>query len=742
MMSRAGFKDSAGRIVMALFVLAHPASLFGAAVEPSLAPQIASVFPRGGRQGAAFDIKISGNNLDRVARIEFTSPTIHAEIASSSARQILAHIAIGTRAEPGSIEFRLFTPSGTATGVFVVGTLPEQLESEPNDQIGSAQTIHYPILINGTAAAEDADLFRFEVQAGQTLAFDIAAARNGSPLDPVLAILDEGGREIGYCDDYYIEKDARLEYTFPRAGAYLVRVTPSYSRSITGADYRLSITDQAYPMYSIPAGAQRGANVRLMVRGSNLQHLDRVWLDTTELRVSVLDRSSSKFMLSVNLPADVKPGRHRLHFFAGSKEAANPINFEISESNEVTVTDEAASDAASPVQVAAPVIVNSEIGEHGSDYLRRAHVYEFDAPENGRYEFQVKAWDLGLRMDPIVTLFDPEGKKVAVEDDPAPNSFIHYAATHDPNMVYKFPKAGRYRVVVRDAMYRGGSGFIYRLTIRPTLPDFYVDVIRPQITAYVGRKAALLANVHRTGGVHTIEMFKRPDNEIENFRIREIDGWQSKILLHVEGIPSNVTVEPVLVEPRNTTFKGNDGEDLFVDGTVAEVPLQIGTNAPPGTYKIHIRAESTFDGRTITREARAFRKNRTLKTEPGDENAIYLTIVKPPPVLLLPPDRLEVEEGEVSKLKLNLYYFDQGQGPIRVEARAKTKGLNIDSVTVPATREGIEIPVSATKDAKDPIELVIVARDAVSGQILSESPPVNVRISSRPAPGTSLRGVN
>ena len=95
-------------------------------------------------------------------------------------------------------------------------------------------------------------------------------------------------------------------------------------------------------------------------------------------------------------------------------------------------------------------------------------------------------------------------------------------------------------------MYRGGSGFTYRLHIRPALPDFYVDVIRPQITAYVGRKATIFANVHRTGGVHTIEMFKRPDNEIENFRLREIDGWQSKILLRAEGAPPDVTAEPIL----------------------------------------------------------------------------------------------------------------------------------------------------------------------------------------------------
>jgi hypothetical protein len=110
-------------------------------------------------------------------------------------------------------------------------------------------------------------------------------------------------------------------------------------------------------------------------------------------------------------------------------------------------------------------------------------------------------------------------------------------------------------------------------------------------------------------------------------------------------------------------------------------------------------------------------------------------------VLLLPPDRLDLEEGETSKLKLNLYYFDQEQGAIRVEAGAKPGGLSIESVTAPSIRDAIEIPVSAkpvlaNNSEKEPSELILIARDAASGRILSESPPVSVRISTRSSPGS------
>ena len=164
------------------------------------------------------------------------------------------------------------------------------MESEPNDHVGSAQTIHYPIVINGTAAAEDADLFRFNVQAGRTLAFDIAAARNGSPLDPVWRFWTRPG-ERSLIATITTSKRMRI-LSLPFRGRELIwsvshpATAAAQAARITGS----SITDSAFPMYSIPAGGQRGANVRLMVRGSNLQRLDRVRLDTTELQTTVLDR--------------------------------------------------------------------------------------------------------------------------------------------------------------------------------------------------------------------------------------------------------------------------------------------------------------------------------------------------------------------------------------------------------------------------------------------------------------------
>ena len=600
-------------------LLVGSAAAYGAASleAPSLAPQLGSIFPHGGRPGATLEVRIRGANLGQARRLEFARPGIQAEIVSSEFRLIRARIRIAANAEVGPHEFRLFTADGGAAGVFSVGTLPEIAETEPNNGPATAQRIEYPAMINGVADAADADFFAFRARPGQTLAFDIDAARSGSMLDPVLTILDSEGRQLAYCDDYYISKDAHLEHTFSRDGIYYVTVTASFERSAADAEYRLVVTDREYPMYAVPAGGQRGNAIEVTIHGTNLGAIDRAWVGPEPVKGStVLSRSPSEVKLRVTVPNELAAGAHLLHLASADGETPHPIRFEVSDIPEVTVHDAEASSRAHPILVQAPVLVNGEIGEHGPDYLARQHWFEFEARAGARYEFLVRSWDLGLRLDPVVAVYDVSGKKLAFEDDPAPNSFIHYAASHDPRLVYRFAEAGRYRVCVRDAMYRGGAGYIYRLSIHETQPGFSADVHGPNVTAYIGRKTTILAQVHRTGGVHEIECFKHPGNEIENFRIREIDGWSTPVLLSIEGLPEGVSSETISAEPHNTVFKGNDGEELFVDGTLVELPVVVGARAEPGLYRLRVRAEGQFEGRTVRQHARVLHTTRGRRGQP------------------------------------------------------------------------------------------------------------------------------
>jgi hypothetical protein len=63
-------------------------------------------------------------------------------------------------------------------------------------------------------------------------------------------------------------------------------------------------------------------------------------------------------------------------------------------------------------------------------------------------------------FQPVLTLYDANGKEVAYDDD--------YRFKPDPIIVYTIPQDGEYVLAVTDAIYRGREDFIYRVTIGET----------------------------------------------------------------------------------------------------------------------------------------------------------------------------------------------------------------------------------------------------------------------------------
>ena len=86
---------------------------------------------------------------------------------------------------------------GTSGRPFIVGDLPEFIETESNSSPDCAEAVSLPVTINGQIAGErDTDYFCFTAEAGETITAEVAAARLGSPLETVVEILDIYGRPV------------------------------------------------------------------------------------------------------------------------------------------------------------------------------------------------------------------------------------------------------------------------------------------------------------------------------------------------------------------------------------------------------------------------------------------------------------------------------------------------------------------------------------------------------------------
>jgi len=93
------------------------------------------------------------------------------------------------------------SPTGIAT-VPIVGETGEVQETEPNDLPEQANTIQVPTKISGViqtsceGQTHDADVYRFSAMAGQPWMLEINAARQESPLDSKIEVLDADGKPV------------------------------------------------------------------------------------------------------------------------------------------------------------------------------------------------------------------------------------------------------------------------------------------------------------------------------------------------------------------------------------------------------------------------------------------------------------------------------------------------------------------------------------------------------------------
>ncbi len=144
-------------------------------------PYITGVFPLGFKQGTTGEITVTGFNFGvEQAKVSATAGT-----------------------EWGSATFlKHNTPRGQAFNKvkLAVGTYPEAMESTMRSTVTNPQSVTTPVTVNGRIFNEksttDEDFYRFKARKGRRLVLEVEAQRYGSPLDPVIEVLDAKGGQI------------------------------------------------------------------------------------------------------------------------------------------------------------------------------------------------------------------------------------------------------------------------------------------------------------------------------------------------------------------------------------------------------------------------------------------------------------------------------------------------------------------------------------------------------------------
>jgi len=462
-------------------------------------PTLDTLYPAGAQRGTTVSVFAAGGFDRWPVQCWASAPGIKVEADKTKGK---LNITVAADVPAGVHRIRLADEAGASVlRPFLVGTLPELMEAEPNDEPAKAQTLpkagnadgHCGAVINGKLEkAGDADVYSVKLTKGRTLVASLLGDQVlKSPMDAVVQVLNSDGFVLEQNHDFR-GLDPQTTFEIPADGTYLVRVfaypaVPDSSIRLAGGEswvYRLTLTTGAFLDHAFPPAVGPGApSIQVGVWGWNLPESAR--------SVSV---------------ADGPPGWvEQFH-----PQAAGSV--EVSREPHPVAVEAEPNDPAKPQAIGPlPVTMCGRI-ESSTD----VDTFEFPAAKGKRLTLRVRSDEREFPLDPVLRITDADGKTLMELDDARGSR-----TTRDVELLFVPPADGKYRVSVRDLHGRGGPRFVYLLDILGAEPDFDLSVPGDRFTVVPGKPTELTVTLDRR------------------------NGFAGEIVLVAEGLPEGVTAAEV-----------------------------------------------------------------------------------------------------------------------------------------------------------------------------------------------------
>jgi len=199
-------------------------------VQPSFAqsvglpaPRLLTITPMGAQAGTTVDVVISGDFLEGLESLHFSSDAITAtpklnEDGSPVPNQFT--VTVAADCPPGNYDARVTSRLGLSSArTFQIGTMPEVTQSGKNTAVATAQKVSVDSICNGALTAKEVDHYAFEAQQGDRIVVDCAAKGIDSKLTPVVIVADAAGQDL-----VVERRGGLLDFVVPESGTYLVKI--------------------------------------------------------------------------------------------------------------------------------------------------------------------------------------------------------------------------------------------------------------------------------------------------------------------------------------------------------------------------------------------------------------------------------------------------------------------------------------------------------------------------------------
>ncbi len=460
------------RCLFAVLVCVLTAPAFTLAKPPTLE----YLYPAGASRGQTIVITVEGTFDSWPMDVHVDGMGVR---VTSAEKKGELRVEVAPDAPVGRVWLRLHDAEGASRPrPFLVGTLPEALEIEPNDDPMKAQILEDAnVVMNGRLEKRgDVDGYAVTLKRGQTLVAALDAnGPLGSPMDGVVQVALPSGIVLEQADDSP-GRDPRLIFRAPEDGTYVVRVfafpaEPNSSIEFYGAPncvYRLTLTTGGYLDYTCPLVVSRESPGPLEVVGWNIPE------DRREF-APVLPEDGVSFLV-VSAPG-----------LAGSRE--------VEVVGHAVVVD-AAGGGEEPPLIPVPVSVTGRIDPDGDQ-----DTFRFQARKGEGVTLRLWSRSLGFPLDATLKVLDSSGKTLVEQDDPE-----RRGSERDPLIRFDPPADGEYRVVVGDLNDAGGPRHVYRLDVAPRSPEARLRLKADRFTIEQGKPLEIAVTVERQDDSEPIEV--------------------------------------------------------------------------------------------------------------------------------------------------------------------------------------------------------------------------------------------
>ncbi len=518
------------------------------------ASRLSTLSPPGGKAGTTVELTLSGVELEVATNLHIAHPGITAKPKLNAAGQPEANqfsVLIAPTVPAGLYEARIAGRFGISNSrAFVVGDLAEVNEKAPNNTLATAMEIAIGTVVNGTAAANAVDYFKFTAKKGQRILVECQARTIDSRMDAVVVANDADGNEI--------DRNRRggiLDFTAPADGAYFLKVHDFTFRGGAEHFYRLTVKTGPYLDFIFPPSGVAGTKSKHTLYGRNLPG------GTPVKGLLIEGKQIEQLGVEIEFPGD-SLSRQRLATGTLIKPADAVLDgFEYRLPSPAGVSNPVLlSYATGPVVVQQYPNNKPELAQKISipcEYVGQFYPpgepswVTFEAKKGDVYWVEVFSQRLGLPTDPFAVIQrvvkNDKGLEQGVDILEMYDTDLNIGgsdfntASRDPAGRFAVPEDGHYRIQVRDLFNRGETNprLVYRLSIHKESPDFRLVAMAPAPppVAKDTRPATAWPLFIRRGETTPIRVmvFRR-------------DNFAGDIQLAVEGLPPGVTAAETKLE--------------------------------------------------------------------------------------------------------------------------------------------------------------------------------------------------